>query len=172
MKLNFAYLPAMNDQTVYLPFWRIRAEVEGLPLKSFADLVKLANIPKVVQEDWKERLFYFWAPAFKIRPKDFLKMSQNLTLSQPEGDWVPELPDAYIYPVTLPIMEAAESLKINLAGFMKPQQTLYPRLQEIEIKPKAFILLYIPFHERGNELSNVSYRLRINKNLLRFAKNL
>jgi len=65
-----------------------------------------------------------------------------------------------------------ESLKINLAGFIKPVKNLYPRLHEIDIKAKSFILVYIPFRVRGNELSYPGFQLRINKNILRFARHL
>ena len=46
------------------------------------------------------------------------------------------------------------------------------KLIEIDIKPKSFILVYIPFRLKGNELSYPEYRLRINKNVLRFARHL
>jgi hypothetical protein len=39
--------------------------------------------------------------------------------------------------VTLSINEALESLKINLAGFMKPPGILLPTLADIQIKPKS-----------------------------------
>jgi predicted Zn-ribbon and HTH transcriptional regulator len=173
MKLKFAHVPADGGQITYLPFWRIKADISGLTLCSYADLVKTANLPKVVQEHWKDQAFHFWCPAFKVRPQDFLRFSRNVSLSQPQVEWVhDEMPDGELYPVTLPIMEAVESLKINLASFIKPIRNFYPRLQEIDIKAKSFILVYIPFHVRGNELSYPGFQLRINKNILRFARHL
>jgi len=169
-KLKFAHLPEEGDHVTYLPFYRVKADVSGLTLESYADLVKVANLPKVVQEDWKDRPFYFWSPAFKVRPQDFIRFARNLTLSQPQGKWVEELPDAPLYPVTLPLTEATESLKLNLANFMKPQRILFPELQEIKISPKSFLLLFIPFHERGHELTQPAFQLRINKNLLTYGR--
>ena len=169
-KINFAHIPDKGDQIRYLPFYRIKAKTSGVTLESYSDLVKLANLPRVVQEEHKERTFYFWTPAFKVRPKDFLRFAGNVTLFQPQGEFVTELPDAELYPVTLPVLEAVEAQKLNLAGFMKPRRKLFPRLPEIDIKPKNFLLVYIPFHQKGNELSQPMFRLRINKNLLAFAK--
>ncbi|MDY7038511.1 MAG: hypothetical protein SV375_20435, partial [Thermodesulfobacteriota bacterium] len=155
------------------PFWRIKAKVSGLALDSYADLVKAANLPKVVQKHWKDMAFHFWSPAFKVRPPDFLRFSLNLTLSQPQGEeWIPDLPELETYPVTLPIMEAVKGLKLNIAGFIKPRRTMFSKLQEIDIKAKSFILVYIPFNIKGNELSNPPFRLRINKKLLGFARHL
>jgi predicted RNA-binding Zn-ribbon protein involved in translation (DUF1610 family) len=171
-KLKFGYLPEQGDHITYLPFYRIQADVSGLELNSYADLIKVANLPKVVQKGWEDRPIQFWTPAFKVRPDDFLRFARNLTLSQPQGKWEYEFPKAQIYPVTMPLTEAIESLKLSLASFMKPQRVLFPKLQETEIRPKNFLLLFIPFHERANELTQPAFRLRINKNLLRYARHL
>ncbi|MBP1742122.1 MAG: hypothetical protein H6Q48_4415, partial [Deltaproteobacteria bacterium] len=135
----------------------------------YADLVKVANLPKVAQEPWKERPFFFWCPAFKIRPQDFLRFSSNVTLSQPSDDLVPKLPANETYPVTLSVQEAEESLKINLAGFIKPA-SLLPMLQEIEIQPKSCTLVYVPFHKKGNEVFQPSFQLCITTTLLNYAR--
>ncbi|MBW2028281.1 MAG: hypothetical protein JRH06_09365 [Deltaproteobacteria bacterium] len=170
--ISFAHIPVGGDPSIFLPFWRIKARTSGIALDSYADLVKVANLPKVVQEEWKSKEFRFWAPAFKVRPESFMKFSRNLTLSQPDGDWPHTLPDAPLYPVTLPVQEAAESLKLTLASFIKPPGIMYPRLPDIEIDAESFFLVYVPFHERGMELYHEPFRLRINKNLLAYARHL
>jgi hypothetical protein len=172
IKLKYAHLPHQGAKATFLPFWRLKADTSGLDLASYADLVRYANIPKVVQEHWEEQPFHFWCPAFKVRPIDFLRFSRNLTLSQPQGDWLPHLSDGDPYPVTLSIMEAVQSLKLNLASFIKPRRKLFPILEELEIKARSFTLIYLPFIERGNELSLPEFRLRINRNLLTYAKHL
>ncbi|MBW1772773.1 MAG: hypothetical protein JRJ82_07770 [Deltaproteobacteria bacterium] len=172
MKLTFGHIPEEGGNLIYLPFWRIRGDISGIQLNSYADLVKVANLPKVVQEEWKEQGFRFWAPAFKIRPENFLTFSRNLTLSQPQEEVVKKLPEAPLYPVTLSITEAVESLRLTMASFVKPQRTMLPKIPNTVIKPKSFILVYIPFHEKGNELTQPAFRLRLNKNLLAFAKHL
>lgn len=172
MKLRFGHIPEDPGNVLYLPFWRIKAEISGITLNSYADLVTVANLPKVVQEEWKGQGFCFWSPAFKIRPEDFLTFSRNLTLSQPQGEVLNTLPEAPSYPVTLSIMEAAESLRLNLAGFVKPQRTMLPEIPHTEITPKSFVLVYIPFREEGNELTQPAFRLRLDTHLLSYAKSL
>ncbi|MFC1821956.1 hypothetical protein ACFL9T_04555 [Thermodesulfobacteriota bacterium] len=171
-KMIFSTMPQKADQTTFLPFYRIKARMKGLALDSYADLVKLANLPKVIQPQWKERPFYFWAPAFKVRPKDFISFGRNATLSQPQQELIPEMPEKMPYPVTLPISEAVESLKLSLASFVKPPDTFFPKLSEIEIKAEKLLLVYIPFLERGNEISNADLRLRLNKKLLIYGRQL
>jgi DNA-directed RNA polymerase subunit RPC12/RpoP len=171
-KIRFGALPENGEGVMYLPFYRLKAEVTGIGLDSYADLIQLANLPKVVQEHWKDRPFRFWSPAFKVRPQDLLRFGRNLTLSQPQTDLISELPEGEIHPVTLPVQEAVEGLKINLASFMKPQRVLFPKLQEIQIKARRFMLVYVPFHKRGNELTQPAFQLRLNKNLLAYARHL
>ncbi len=157
---------------VYLPFWRIRPEITGLSLSSYADLVQVANIPKVVQSGWEDIGFRFWVPAFKIRPKIFLQLSKNMTLSQLPNGLSEELPDNYHHPITLPITEAIESLKINLASFIKPKTKLADILPGIDITAKSFVLVYVPFIEKHHELIQPNLQFAINKNIIALSDNL
>jgi hypothetical protein len=169
--MEFGRLPG-NDGTgevIEIPFYRIGVKISGIELGSYADLVKVANLPRVAQETWKKRPFFFWCPAFKIRPQDFLKFSSNVTLSQPSDELVPKLPDNETYPVTLSVQEAEESLKINLASFIKPS-SLLPMLQEIDIQPRSCTLVYVPFHKKRNEVFQPSFKLCITTTLLNYAR--
>jgi ribosomal protein L37AE/L43A len=171
-KLKFAILPANQKNVIYLPFWRIKADVTGITLNSYADLVRIANIPKAIQKKWEDLEFRFWALAFKVRPQVFLRLARNITLAQPQEKLVGRLPDTRLHPVTLPIEEAIESLTLNLAGFMKPQKDLFPILRDITIKPKSYLLVYIPFIEQHHEFVHPEFHLSINKNQLELASNL
>jgi len=170
-KLEYGLFPSETPDSVYFPFYKIRADVSGITLSSYADLVKTANMAKVVQGGWEEKPFRFWTPAFKIRPQDFLFFSRNLTLSQPPKEYVTQLPQGEVLPVTLPVQDAVESLKINLASFIKPPKMLQV-LDTVEIKAKSLVLVYIPFQRSGNELFQPAFNLRTNKTLLQYAKHL
>ncbi len=171
-RLRLAHLPEEGENILYLPFYRIKADVKGMPLASYADMVKLGNLPKVIQPGWKEIPFRFWFPAFKVRPRDLLRFSKYLTLSQPRNAFAPTLPGGPMHPVTLPVKEAVEGLKTTLAGFLRPPRIMFPKLSDIHITPKSYALIYLPFHLKGNELSQPAFNLRINRNLLTFARNL
>ncbi len=172
MKLEFGSLPDPNNRgtTLFLPFFRIRPKVIGVNLESMADLVRLGNLPKAVRGSMEKEPFYFWAPAFKIRPQDFLRLSVRTTLGQPAAEMESRLPDGEKYPVTLPLNEALESLKVNLASFMKPTDNLPRLLPEISIEPRHITLAYIPFQVKGNETLYTPCRLRINRNLLVYGR--
>ena len=72
-----------GDDILFLPFWRIQADVTSVRLKTYADLIKLANLPKVARPGWDKIPFYFWNPAFKVRPQSYLTIAANVTLNQP-----------------------------------------------------------------------------------------
>lgn len=171
-RLKFAHMPEAGDDLLFLPFYSIKAEVRGVSLNSYADMVKAGNLPKVVQPGWEDLPFRFWFPAFKVRPDDLLRFSKHLTLSQPRNEFSPAFPDGPMHPVTLAIREAVEGLKTTLASFIRPSRIMFPKLSEITITPKSYVLIYLPFHLKGNELSQPAFRLRINKNLLTFARHL
>ena len=171
-QLKFAHFPGKKDEVIYLPFWRIKADITGINLESYADLIAVANLPKVAQSDWKDIPFRFWSPAFKVRPKVFLHLAAQTTLSQPGEKLISELPAARIYPTTLPIKEAVESLKITLADFMKPRRTLVERLRDIRIDPKSVTLVFMPFKEGHHEFIQPDFHLTVNKNVLELSRNL
>lgn len=171
-RIKFAHIQAKGDRVAYLPFWRIKAGVSGVDLDSYADLVKIANLPRAVQAGWRDIPFYFWAPAFKIRPKVFLRLANHITLSQPREGMIDKMPASGLYPVTLPVEEAIESMTLNLAGFVKPRKNYLPQLPGIKIKPERVLLVYIPFDERHHELVQPDFGLAVNQNHLRLAENL
>ena len=165
-------MPTKDENVIYLPFWRIKADVIGITLNSYADLVRVANLPKAIQRNWEDKEFRFWSPAFKVRPRVFIRLGRSITLSQPMEKMQRELPDARIHPVSLPIKDAVESLTINLASFMKPQEDLFPLLKDIEIKSESYLLVYIPFVEQHHEFVQPRLYLTLNKNQLSLASNL
>ena len=168
--LKFVHIPGQNDNITYFPFYRIKAEINGLKLSSYADLAKITNMPKVIQKDWEEREFFFWVPGFKVRPKIFLRIQRDFTLLQPQDNFKNSLPDSKMYPVTLPVKEAIEGLKIILGSFIKPKRKI-SELSKIKIKPKSFLLVYIPFEKQHHEYIHPQYNICINRNMLSHADN-
>ena len=171
-KIKFGKHPTPDNNSIFLPFWRIRPEISGINLGSYADLVKVANIPKVVQPGWDNIDFRFWTPAFKVRPKIFMQLSKNMTLAQLHMDLAEELPQQRYHPITLPVTEAIESLKINLASFFKPKNRLAEVLHTASITAKSFVLVYVPFVEKHHEFVQPDLQFAINKNIISLSENL
>ncbi len=172
-RVNVAHLPGFEDKhTIYLPFWRIRADVLGIDLNSYADLVKVANLPKVIQPGWDRVPYHFWGPAFKVRPQIFLRLTHHITICQPRNHLEAEVPKGAMHPVNLPVSESVESLKLNLAGFIRPIKVVQERIAQIQVKPRRYRLIYLPFEVRHHDLVQTTLNIAINRKQLELAGNL
>ena len=172
-RVNVAHLPNPEDEhIIYLPFWRIKAEVSGIDLNSYADLVQAANLPKAIQPGWDRIPFHFWGPAFKIRPRSFLRLTHHLTLSQPRNHLIAQVPKGSMHPVNLPVSESVETLKLNLAGLLRPKKIVEDRIAQIQVKPCRYQLTYLPFEIRHHDLVQPTFNIAVNQNQLGLAGNL
>ena len=95
-----------------------------------------------------------------------------MTLSQLHNDLTEKLPAKRHHPITLSITEAIESLKINLASFIKPKTRRTEILHGIDIQAKGFALVYVPFIEQHHELIQPDLQFAINKNIIALSDNL
>lgn len=82
------------------------------------------------------------------------------------------MPSNSICPVTMPLKEALESLKLSLTVIAKPKKDLLTRLHEIEVIPKSNLLVYLPFTESQHDFIQTDCQPAINKNALAFEKQL
>jgi predicted RNA-binding Zn-ribbon protein involved in translation (DUF1610 family) len=171
-EITAAHAPSNDDDHLYMPFWRIQADVSIIDLNSYADLIKVANLPKVAQPGWDQLPFYFWSPAFKVRPQNLLTFATNLTVNQPTDTFTPGPPKGRLQGVNMPLQEAAESLKLLLAGLIRPRERMIETIADIHITPRRFLLVYLPFREGHHEFIHDGLKLAINKNLLVHAANL
>jgi len=150
----------------YLPFWQITCETSDVALKNYGDLAKAANLPKIVDGSAAAREFRFWTPAFKVRAQAFLRLAESFTLVQAQEMLAPALPPERHHAVTLPVEEACESLKVVLAGFLKPRRRIAEMLTRITIHPTHFRLAYLPFREDQHDYIQVQTGQAVNNNLL------
>lgn len=171
-KINFGYFPDTDNDLLFLPFWQIRANVSEIALDSYADLVKLANLPKAVQKSWENMAFKFWVPAFKLRAKHFIRLATQFTLVQPFDEIIKKVPDAAMHPVSLPVTEAIDTIKIVLSNFIKPKKDYFPLLTNIKITPESYSLLYVPFKKNCFDFIQPKYNISINNSVLRTSENL
>ena len=149
---KFRVIPGKGDSPVYLPFWRMSVAVKGIELKSYADLARAANLPKMIRPEWEGQEVCFWIPAFRVHPSLFLRLSKQMTLFQPVEEMGADLPNALFHPVTLSEESAAASLKIHLAHLLTRKRDTFPKLHEITIESVETTMVFIPFTSTGSEL--------------------
>lgn len=154
---------------VYLPFWQIFVRWEGIAIESYADLAAAAGLPRVIQPGWSERPFCFTTPAFRLAAQPYLRLSESLTLTllpEPREESPPPAPHL---PVTIAAGEAAQSLPVVLAGFLKPRERLAELLPTVRIAAERFRLAYLPFRPDRHDFVNPEIPLAVNRNALRAA---
>jgi predicted RNA-binding Zn-ribbon protein involved in translation (DUF1610 family) len=159
-----------KETAVYFPFWKIAAEDEGLQINSYADFIRVTRQPKVIQRHWEDQDMAFWIPAFKIRPKIFLRLGRQMTILQKDFNMVEAIPKKNLYPVTLPAREAVQSMKITLANSAMTKKKVFPLLPRVSFAVNQVTLVYLPFFDRGHEMVQEHIRVAINKKALEFGR--
>jgi hypothetical protein len=77
-----------------------------------------------------------------------------------------------MHPVTLPVSESVEALKLNLAGLLRPKKIVEDRIARIQVRPSRCQLAYLPFEIRHHDLVQPTFNIAVNQNQLGLAGNL
>ncbi len=171
-KIKYGCARPEHPDHVMVPFWKIKAEMAPLAMASYADLVRMGNLPKVVQPEWEDQALFFWAPAFKIRPRTFLGLNTRLAIVQPDPPLEKKIHGNVHLPVTLPSSEAVQSIKITLASLVRPLKNFLPGLADLRIRPTSITLVFLPFEPRHHDYFHRELNFTINKNILALSGNL
>ena len=171
-QVDFGMIPSKEDNAFYLPFWRMNVQMEGLEIQSYDDLLRGAKVPKVMKEEEETFHLYFWTPAFKVPPELFLRLTQGMTISHQREDFERSLPWASLYPVTLPVSVATETIKITIANLAIDKKMTYSKLHEIEIHLNESLLVYLPFIPSGIDFIEPHSKICIHKNSLKLGRDL
>jgi hypothetical protein len=163
-------IPDIGSDLTYLPFWKMTVTTSGLPMKTFADFLKLARQPRVIFDEWEDEPMSFWSPAFKIRPKLFLHLLRNTTIAQPSYSNSDPLGRKRLFPATLPSSEAAQTFKLTLAASSIKKSDIFPLLPRVRFKVEKLTLAYLAFMDNGHEMVQPCSQLTINKNALNFGR--
>lgn len=159
-----------NKESIYLPFWRLTAQTNGIDMKSFGDFIRLTNQPRVIGNELGKEDMNFWSPAFKIRPKIFLNLSKLFTVLQEHFKEAGEFPSKNFSPASLPRSEAVQALKIILAGSTVTKKNVLPYLPQINFKIKDSALVYLPFRDGSHEIVQEHIGIGINKKTLEYGR--
>jgi len=170
--IPFRYLEGPSDPFLYLPFWRLTARFEGVPMDSFADLIRLGNLPRVTTPALEAAPLHFWSPAFKVNPALFIRWARQMTVFQPEGESMSSLPKTTAHPVTLPLSEAFETIPITMASLAANKRGFLACLPDVRIHPGDYELVYHPFMLRQNELVHAALGLTVDQRALSFGSQL
>jgi hypothetical protein len=161
--------PKTGAPACHLPFWRMKPRIAGLDLATWADLIRIANLPKAITPAFAADPLYFWSPAFKVNPTLLTRWSRQMTVFRPLGEETDRLPGTPLHPVTLPLAEATEGILITLAQLITDKRMLYPMLDGLRVTLEEYRLEYHPFLSSHNELLHAHLRRAIDRTALAFG---
>jgi predicted RNA-binding Zn-ribbon protein involved in translation (DUF1610 family) len=172
-RLNCRMVPGEPETPLYLPFWKISAHIPSLKIWSFADFLERTNQPVVVGKLWRDKAMSFWIPAFKLRPKIFLQTSRQTTIGQwALGQDQPLQRVPGVYPVTLPLNEARQSIKVVLAATAVSRKNIFPYLPGVHPENMTASLVYLPFTDRQYDWLQPRSGTVVSKTVLQFGRHL
>jgi len=171
-KLKAVFWDTKPQIDMHLPFWRLQIEFQTLHCATYTDLMKVANMPKVIKEEDKNREIYFYIPAFKINPKLFLRIGRQVTLAQVQSDSVEKMPNTGLHPADLPLEEGFQAVIPVLMDLCSNKQDTWDILSREKLKLKSFSLTYIPFRSSGSEHIQDTLGFSLPKNSVRFGRRL
>jgi hypothetical protein len=151
-KVKFLTWQEKGDNIIYLPFWQLKVKVSGIQLESYADLIKVANLPKAPAEIWTQTPFYFCVPAFKVNPALFLRWCRQLTSTPAPNDLTTDFPAQKIHPANLPENEAMKSSLLTLASLIADKRNLAALLSSLKLTLEDSSLVLHPFKISASEL--------------------
>lgn len=160
------FLPSREKPDIYLPFWNLRVRARGFRLQTWADLIRLTNLPRVLLPWMESTAFSFRVPAFKIRPGLFLNLAAQVSLYQPHAPERETLPRTPLHPVTLPREEAFDAVPVVLGRLAPARKNLFPRIQGGSLGLAEASIEYLPFVEGPREFVQPEMNMAIQKNAL------
>ena len=99
-------------------------------------------------------------------------LARQMTVSQRDFEMEEVIPKRNLYPVTLPQSEAAQGMKITLAGSGLIKKKIFPLLPRVNFTIEESTLVYLPFNDTGHEVIQEHMHVGINKNTLKFGRGL
>jgi hypothetical protein len=147
----------------------MEAAIDDLKIQSPADLLKIDHGPKRIEGEREESGLHFWTPAFKVPPELFLRLTQQTTLSPLRGDIRKNFPKSPLYPISLPVSEAVESIKLLIAKLAVDKEIL-PKLNEMDVRLNQIHLIYLPFLLIGTDLVQSQTQMSIPQNSLKLGR--
>ena len=167
---GFSVVPGTGKDISYLPFWKITARDEGSGIITYADFIRITKQPVVMQNGLSDTELSFWIPAFKIRPRIFLRLAKQMTILQRNWAMEEHIPKKNLCPVTLPRGEAAQSLNVTLASAVMTKKKFFPLLPDVKFTVLQYQLVYLPFRTVGNDMIEEHLNICINKNTLKYGR--
>ncbi len=167
-RVEVEVMASENKAALFLPFWEVGFTLPDDHILTAAALEHFLLSPARGLKDDRRRPAVI-TPGFKIKPKDFLRLSVQLSHARPEAGADRALPDA-IHPTSLAAAESVQAVRTILAARATVKKDFFPRLNGLKPVIHSLKLLLIPFTDRGYNLIQEEYDISINRQALRLGR--
>jgi hypothetical protein len=164
-------LPKHDNHNFYLPFWDIEIHLGGFNINSKYDLMTAAMPYRLWNEEWKNLPLKITAPAFKLNPTLFLKLSHRFSLLHTEHDIINErLPfHSQAHSIILSEDEAIQSLKVIFANMFINKKSYFEGISDLRINIGKIDIIYYPFRKSHHELINDELNISVPLNAIKLG---
>ena len=169
--VDWSVIRSMSKETIFLPFWRILIQINGL-LTTFGDLLRLTNQRVTVPGKSAKDDLSFLVPGFKLNPKTFLQSAVSHTLVQHRIPPSVVSMEDNMHPVTFPVAEAEQALGVVLAAMSMNKRMLFKSMAGLSFMVRRYELLYLPYNRHGNDFVSDLTGRAIPSHVLRYSRSL
>jgi len=169
IKIPSSFAPAYGEAAVFLPFWRIEAVSQGI-IESRAEAARIMGLPVAVMKDWENEPFLAVVPAFKVSPDLFLRIAKVMSFHPEEVSLEEGCPRGKLFPATLPLTEARESLRIVLAYSSPAKKAFEGVFPKLDFARNSAVLVWMPFVPAGMELVRPDRKFGISASALKWGQ--
>lgn len=158
---------------LFLPFWHLEIAVPELEIHTMADFSRIFRRGSRIHPHGGpdgDRPAVFFIPAFKIRPRIFLRLARQMSLVSQfkEVSSGSELGEGF--PVTIVQSEAFEALIPVLGHLIRHQKTMESLCSQNGLKLRSARLMYIPFLHQGMDYVHPELNIAIPERALFFSQ--
>lgn len=152
-RCSVLHLEPEADHSVFLPFWKLKIRCPGFEETVYENQIKRNFIWRGTGKEAPVLVTEIWTPALRLLPDELLIAAMKLNAHAGRLDLKKGPPHGTaLFPVTLPISEAVESLTLILYEMTGNKSRLAPDLHNLEITAAEARVVYVPFQKQATDL--------------------
>ncbi|MBN2415412.1 hypothetical protein JXO52_06205 [bacterium] len=147
------HLEPEEKHGVYLPYWKLKIRCPGFEETVYENQIKRNFVWRGRGKDAPQLETEIWTPALRLLPDEFLIAATKINAHAGNLELKKGMPaSTALFPVTLPVSEAVESLTLILYEMTGNKSRLAPDLPDLEITASEARVVYVPFQKQAVDL--------------------
>ena len=169
--MEFQFAGQADQNCTWFPFWQMDVENAEASLKNRADMILLANLPRIPTPEDRLSPLQFTIPAFKLNPTLFLRLARQTTIFHFQDARKVPLHENF-FPCALPLTEAWQAISPLLYDLARDKTEIQTTLTRSNFRLKHCRMLFLPFTHQGMELIQPDMNVSLPANSVLFGQSL